>query len=192
MAATTRVGSLKKHLRGLPDPRVVGRTRHLLFDIIVIASCAVIANCDDWPDIALFANKRQAWFQRFLQLPGGIPSHDPFERVCAALDPRAFARCCLAWLREVAGLLGVDHLASAGKTLRGSAGSRLGPVHLVSAWATQAHLTLGPVAVDGKSNASTAIPQLLELLDLHGALVTIAAIGCQKTIAKQIVAGGGD
>ena len=192
MAAITRVGSLRKHFRRLPDPRVVGRTRHLLFDIIVMAICAVIANCDDWPDIALFARKRQAWFQRFLRLPGGIPSHDTFERVFAALDPRAFERCCLAWLREVAGLVGGEHIAIDGKTLRGSAGSALGPLHLVSAWATQAHLTLAQVAVDGKSNEITAIPQLLELLDLHGALVTIDAIGCQKAIAKQVVAGGGD
>jgi predicted transposase YbfD/YdcC len=192
MAASTRVGSLRKHFRGLPDPRVVGRTRHLLFDIIVLAICAVIGNCDDWPDIARFARKREAWFKRFLKLPGGIPCHDTFERVFAALDPRAFERCCLAWLREVAGLVGVDQIAIDGKTLRGSAGNPLGPLHLVSAWATRAHLTLAQVAVDGKSNEITAIPKLLELLDLHGALVTIAAIGCQKTIARQVVAGGGD
>jgi len=121
-----------------------------------------------------------------------VPSHDTFERGFAALDPRAFARCCLAWLRDVANLVGVGQIAIDGKTLRGSAGSTLGPLHLVSAWATQAQVTLGQVAVDGKSNAITAIPQLLELLDLSGALVTIDAIGCQKAIAKKIVAGGGD
>jgi predicted transposase YbfD/YdcC len=192
MAASPRVGSLKRHFRGLPDPRVVGRTRHLLLDLIVLAICAVIGNCDDWPDIALFAKKRQAWFKRFLKLPGGIPSHDTFERVFAALDPRAFARCCLAWLREVADLVGVGQIAIDGKTLRGSAGSALGPLHLVSAWATQAQLTLAQVAVDGKSNEITAIPKLLELLDLSGALVTIDAIGCQKAIAGKVVAGGGD
>ena len=87
MAATTRVGALRKHFRPLKDPRVVGRSRHLLFDIIVLAICGVIANCDDWPDIALFARKREAWFRRFLQLPHGVPSHDTFERVFAALDP---------------------------------------------------------------------------------------------------------
>jgi predicted transposase YbfD/YdcC len=192
MAATPRVGSLKRHFRRLPDPRVVGRTRHLLVDILVLAICGVIGNCDDWPDIVVFAQKREAWFRRFLKLPGGIPCHDTFERVFAALDPRAFERCCLAWLREVGSLLGLGHIAIDGKTLRGSAGSSLGPLHLVSAWATQAKLSLAQVAVDGKSNEINAIPQLLDLLDLKGALVTIDAIGCQKAIAQKVVAGGGD
>jgi len=176
----------------LKDPRVVGRTHHRLLDLIVMAICGVIGNCDDWPDIALFARQREGWFKRFLKLPGGVPRHDTFERVFAALDPRAFERCCLAWLRDVADLVGAGHIAIDGKTLCGSAGAALGPLHLVSAWATQAHLVLGQVAVDGKSNEITAIPQLLGLLDLHGALVTIDAIGCQKAIAKKVVAGGGD
>jgi predicted transposase YbfD/YdcC len=192
MAVTTRVGSIKKHFRHLPDPRVVGRTRHLLLDIVVMAICAVIADCDDWSDIAQFAQKREPWFRRFLKLSGGIPAHDTFERVFAALDGRAFQRCCLAWFRAVADLVGLGHIAIDGKTLRGSASSQLGPLHVVSAWATLANLTLGQVAVDKKSNEITAIPQLLELLDLHGALVTIDAMGCQKEIAHQIVASGGD
>src|SRR5262245_5288306 len=192
MAATPRLGLIKKHFRSLPDPRVVGRTRHRLMDIIVMALCAVIANCDDWPDIALFARERQSWFQRFLALPGGVPSQDTFDSLFAALDQHALVRCCVVWLRDVAQRVGLDHIAIDGKTVRGSAGSTLGPLHLVSAWASAAHVTLGQVAVDGKSNEITAIPQLLELLDLGGALVTIDAIGCQKAIAKKIVAGGGD
>lgn len=192
MAATTRVGSLQKHFRGLKDPRVVGRSRHLLRDILVLAICGVIGHCDDGPAIAQFARQHEKWFRRFLTLPHGIPSHDTFERVFAALDPRAFACCCLTWLREAADLLGTGQIAIDGKTLRGSAGAAHGPLHLVSAWATTAHVTLGQVAVDGKSNEITAIPHLLALLDLHGALVTIDAIGCQKAIAKKIVAGGGD
>jgi predicted transposase YbfD/YdcC len=152
----------------------------------------VIGNCDDWADIALFAQNREAWFRRFLKLPEGVPAHDTFERVFAALNPRAFERCCVAWLREAADLVGVGHIAIDGKTLCGSATSKLGPLHLVSAWAIQANLTLGQVAVDKKSNEITAIPQLLELLDLKGALVTIDAMGCQKAIAQKIVAGGGD
>jgi predicted transposase YbfD/YdcC len=192
MAAATRISSIRKHFRALKDPRVAGRTRHRLLDIIVLALCGVIANCDDWPDIALFAQQREAWFRRFLPLPGGLPSHDTFERVFAALDPDVFERCCAAWLHDVAHLVPGGQIALDGKTLRGSGGAGLRPLHLVSAWATQAQLSLGQVAVDGKSNEITAIPRLLELLDLHGALVTIDAIGCQTAIAKKIVAGGGD
>ena len=192
MAATTGVGSIRKHFRSLKDPRVVGRTQHRLIDIIVMALCGVIANCDDWPDIALFAQKREGWFRRFLSLPGGVPAHDTFERVFAALDPRAFERCCVAWLRDVAQLVNVGHIAIDGKTLCGSAAAGLQPLHLVSAWATEAQVSLGQVAVDGNSNEITAIPRLLALLDVHGALVTIDAIGCQKAIAKKIVTGGGD
>jgi len=192
MVATTHVGLFKKHFRSLPDPRVVGRTRHLLVDIVVLAICGVIADCDDWSDIAQFAQKREAWFRRFLKLPAGIPAHDTLERVFAALDSRAFERSCLAWFRSAADLLGIGHIAIDGKTMRGSAGAKLGPLHVVSAWATQANLTLGQVAVAKKSNEITAIPKLLELLDLHGALVTIDAMGCQKEIAKKIVDGGGD
>jgi predicted transposase YbfD/YdcC len=192
MAASTTVGSIKRFFRPLRDPRVVGRSRHLLVDIIVLAICGVIANCDDWKDIALFARQRLAWFKRFLALPNGVPSHDTFERLFAQLDPRAFQRCCLNWLRTAADLVGVGHIAIDGKTLCGSAGSEWGPLHLVNAWATEAKLILGQVAVEGKSNEITAIPTLLELLDVRGALVTIDAMGCQKEIAKKVLAGGGD
>ena len=192
MAAISRVGSIKKFFAALPDPRVRRRTDHRLIDIIAIALCGVIANCDGWTDIIDFAQSHLAWFKRFLSLPNGVPSHDTFERVFAKLDPAAFSRCCMAWLREVSDLVGLGHLAIDGKTLRGSASADGKPLHLVSAWATQAQLSLGEVAVDGKSNEIKAIPELLKLLDLKGALVTIDAIGCQKTIAKQIVDKGGD
>lgn len=192
MAAITSVGPIKSYFRRLKDPRVVGRSRHLLVDIVVLAICGVIADCDDWPEVVLFAQKRLAWFKRFLKLPNGVPSHNTFERVFSKLEPRALQSCCLAWLRAIADTVGLGHIAIDGKTLCGSAGSQWGPLHLVSAWATEANLTLGQIAVDGKSNEITAIPPLLELLDLHGALVTIDAMGCQKEIAKKIVAGGGD
>jgi predicted transposase YbfD/YdcC len=192
MAAISGVGSLKRYFRCLQDPRVRGRTDHRLIDIIAIALCGVIANCDGWSDIVDFAHSRVAWFRSFLQLPHGIPSHDTFERVFAKIDAAAFNRCCVAWLRDVSDLVGLNHLAIDGKTLCGSAASQRKPLHLVSAWATQAKLSLGEVAVEGKSNEITAIPELLKLLELKGALVTIDAIGCQKAIAKHIVDKGGD
>ena len=192
MAAISRVGSIKKYFASLKDPRVRKRTEHRLIDIIAIALCGVIANCDGWTDIIDFANNRIAWFKRFLKLPNGIPSHDTFERVFANIDPAVFNRCCIAWLRDVSDLVGLGHLAIDGKTLCGSASATRRPLHLVSAWATEANLSLGEVAVEGKSNEIKAIPELLKLLDLKGALVTIDAIGCQKAIAQQIVDKGGN
>src|SRR5438876_2553380 len=192
MAAISHVGSIKKYFRLLKDPRVRNRTDHRLIDIIAIALCGVIANCDGWTDIMDFANNRIAWFKGFLKLPHGIPSHDTFERVFAKIDPAVFNRCCIAWLRAVSDLIGLGHVAIDGKTLRGSGSAELAPLHLVSAWATEAKLSLGEVAVEGKSNEIKAIPELLKLLDLKGALVTIDAMGCQKAIAQQIVDKGGD
>jgi predicted transposase YbfD/YdcC len=192
MAAISHVGSIKKYFTPLRDPRVRGRVEHRLIDIVAIALCGVIANCDGWTDIIDFANQNHAWFKRFLKLPNGIPSHDTFERVFKHIDPAVFNRCCVAWLRAVSDLVGLNHIAIDGKTLRGSASAKRGPLHLVSAWASEANLSLGEVAVEGKSNEIKAIPELLKLLDLKGALVTIDAIGCQKAIAKQIVDKGGN
>jgi len=192
--ATSSVGSIKRHFRKLWDVRVRGRTRHLLVDIVVIAICGVIANCEGWRDIALFAQKRQSWLKRFLKLPNGIPAHDTFERVFNQLNPLAFQTCFVNWVKEISDLVGLRHIAIDGKTLRHSFNrdAGLGMLHVVSAWATEQHVSLGQVTTDAKSNEITAIPKLLELLDLHGALVTIDAMGCQKTIAKKIVDGGGD
>lgn len=192
--ATCTAGSIKKHFGKLVDSRVRGRTRHLLMDIVVIAICGVIANCDGWKDIIVLAQKREAWFRRFLKLPHGIPSHDTFERVFQCLDPHAFEACVVSWIREVTAILRLPHIALDGKSMRHSfhRASGLVMLHTVSAWAGEQNLFLGQAAVDGKSNEITAIPQLLQMLDLKGALVTIDAIGCQKTIARQIVDAGGD
>ncbi len=168
---------LRHHLR-LKDPRLNRRKRHLLLDIVTIAICAVIGNADNWKDIALFGRKRKEWFQRFLELPNGIPSSHTFERVFDRLDPLALQKCLLSWLHEISELLGVRHIAIDGKTLRHSGGGKSPhrQLHLVSAWATEDSLTLGQVAVDEKSNEITAIPRLLALLDVKGALVTIVIL----------------
>ena len=161
---------------------------------MVIALCAVVAGANNWQQIEAFGKRRRDWLGNFLALPNGIPSHDTFERVFQRLCPDAFQRCFLGWLRAMHAQVGGDHFAVDGKTLRhsGSPANGLGPLHLVSVWATQANLTLGQVAVAQKSNEITAIPRLLELLDLHGALVTLDAMGCQKEVARQVTEAGGD
>ncbi len=178
----------------LKDPRINRRKRHQLLDIVAIALCAVIAGANNWQQIEQFAHTRRDWLKTFLSLPNGIPSHDTLERLFARLSPAAFQRCLLGWLAALAKELGAKHFAIDGKVLRssGSKAHDLGPLHLVSVWATELHLSLGQVAVDEGSNEITAIPRLLELFDLKGALVTIDAIGCQTEIAEQIIAGQGN
>jgi predicted transposase YbfD/YdcC len=184
--------SIKSQFRNLRDPRRRHGREHRFLDILVIAICAVIGNADSWRAIALWGRTHKTWLKRFLVLPGGIPCHDTFRRLFERLDPLAFQACLRQWLLELSGVMKVSHIAIDGKTLRGSRSPSLGPLHLVSAWATQYHLSLGQVAVDAKSNEITAIPKLLEALDLHGALVTIDAMGCQKAIAAKIIDRGGD
>jgi predicted transposase YbfD/YdcC len=192
--AAARPLALARYFRRLKDPRVTGRCKHLLLDVVTIALCAVIAGADNPEQVAAFGRTRKDWLKTFLALPNGVPAHDTYERLFAALDPLAFQHCFQRWMQAVCAALNLKQIAIDGKTLRGSGerASGLGPLHLVSAWATENHLSLGQVAVDTKSNEIIAIPELLKLLDLHGALVTIDAMGCQKKIASQIVAGGGD
>jgi predicted transposase YbfD/YdcC len=184
--------SIPKHFSKLKDPRRAHRRLHLLQDIIVIALCAVIAGAQDWQEIETFGRKRRAWLKGFLKLPNGIPSHDTFERVFDRLKPQAFQACFREWVQAVQEALAIKHVAIDGKTLRSSGSTTLGPLHLVSAWATAQRLSLGQVAVDAKSNEITAIPALLDLLDVQGALVTIDAMGCQKAIAQKIIDQGSD
>lgn len=184
--------AIQKHFRKLKDPRRAHRKRHLLMDIIVIALCAVICGANDWQQVVTFARRRYDWLKSFLELPNGIPSHDTFERVFDRLDPAKFQMCFRDWMQALSETLAIKQIAIDGKTLRGSGTSKLGPLHLVSAWATVNHLSLGQVAVDDKSNEITAIPRLLEILDVEGALVTIDAIGCQKDIAASIRERKGD
>jgi predicted transposase YbfD/YdcC len=179
--------SITKYFKKVKDPRRRHRRLHALQDIIVIALCAVIANAQDWQEIETFGRKRQVWLKRFLKLSNGIPSHDTFERVFNRLNPQAFQACFREWVQAIQQAVKIKHVAIDGKTLRGSGSAKLGPLHLVSAWATAQRLSLGQVAVDDKSNEITAIPALLELLELKGALVTIDAMGCQKAIAQKII-----
>jgi len=191
--ATERL-AICDYFRNVPDPRRDRLKRHLLIDIITIAICGVIGGANTWVDIETFARNRQEWLARFLRLPNGIPSHDTIERVFSLINPRSLQRCLLAWLRDIGDALDVKHIAIDGKTLRHSARASAPHkyLHLVSAWASTARLTLGQVAVEEKSNEITAIPRLLELLNVRGALVTIDAMGCQKEIAAAIVDKGGD
>src|SRR5262245_30443141 len=184
--------TIKQHFRKLKDPRVERRKQHLLLDIIVITLCAVICGCNDWQQIVTFARCRQDWLKKFLRLPNGIPSHDTFERVFDRLDPLAFQACFREWMLALHNALGLSPIAIDGKTLRHSGTGGKTALQLVSAWATANCLTLGQVAVSETSNEITAIPKLLALLELHGALVTIDAIGCQKEIATQVIERGGD
>ena len=177
----------------LTDPRVKRTRRHELFDVLVVALCGTIAGADSWADIERFGDQRLVWLRTFLRLKNGIPSHDTFGRVFSRLDPARLVACVQQWLDDVGREIG-KHIAIDGKTLRGSFDKAAGrsPLHLVSAWACEARLTLGQVATDAKSNEITAIPLLLELLNVKGATVTIDAMGCQKEIAQTIVDREGD
>ena len=184
--------AITHHFRDLPDPRLGRLCRHELLDIIVIAICAVICGQYAWTDIAFYGRDHYHWLKTFLRLPNGIPSHDCFRYVFTRLDPQAFQRCFSCWIAALSKVTDLKHIAIDGKTLRGSRCPGKAALHLVSAWVSANQLTLGQVAVDGKSNEITAIPRLLQILELHGAIVTIDAMGCQKEIAAQIRDQGGD
>lgn len=178
----------------LTDPRLERTRRHALLDIIILAVCATLGNADGWADIERFGKAKLDFFRTFLELPNGIPSHDTFGRVFARLDPAVLMACIQQWLDALGAAVAGEVVAIDGKTLRGSFDTAAGknPLHLVSAWACTARLTLGQVAVDAKSNEITAIPLLLKLLDLKGCIVTIDAMGCQKDIAEGIRAQEAD
>ena len=178
----------------VPDPRRETRNKlHLLSDILVLATCAVIGGAESWDGIAVFGRAKEAFFRRFLPLENGIPSPDTFERVFAKLDPTAFAAAFGRWLTAALGTTGLVPIAIDGKSVRGSKkATSTGCLHLVSAWATEARLTLGQVSVPDGSNEIAVIPELLAALELKGSVVTLDAAGCQKAIARQIRDQGGD
>ena len=181
--------SIRHHFSQLPDPRIDRQKRHSLHDIMVITICAVICGADNWVAIELFAKARESWFRKMLALPHGIPSHDTFGRLFAALDPEAFRECFAAWVQAATSELKGEVVAIDGKTLRRSydAASSKAAIHMVNAWACTTGISLGQLATDQKSNEITAIPQLLKMLALTGCIVTIDAMGCQRDIAKKII-----
>jgi predicted transposase YbfD/YdcC len=178
----------------LPDPRIDRTKQHALLDILILALCATLGGANGWADIERFGKAKLDFFRQFLELPNGVPAHDTFGRVFARLDPVTLASCIQKWLAAFRDALDRELVAIDGKTLRGSFDTAAGqnPLHLVSAWASAARLVLVQVAVAAHSNEITAIPLLLELLDLQGCIVTIDAMGCQKKIAEAIRAQEAD
>ena len=194
---TVSFDSVVKYFESLPDPRHTRNRRHLLVDVIVIAVCGVIVGCEGPTAIVRWAKAKKDWLGQLLKLPNGIPSRDCLRRVLSALKPEAFQECFQRWIADcLTGDADDSHrtIAIDGKTMRRSHDTPggLGPLHLVSAWASEQGIAVGQIATEEKSNEITAIPELIDQIDIQGAVVTIDAMGCQKEIAKKIQGGGGD
>lgn len=186
---------LLRIFKDIPDPRMIGKIAHNLHDILVITVCAVICGLDHWTQIEDFANAHKTWFKSFLDLPNGIPSHDTFGKIFSVLDPDEFEKRIQVWIHALVGSTTEGkHIAIDGKTLRKSfdKASNKSAIHMVNAYVHENHAVFGQLKVDDKSNEITAIPKLLEMLQLKEATVTIDAMGCQRKIAKQIIDKEGD
>ncbi|MEP6677474.1 MAG: ISAs1 family transposase [Ferruginibacter sp.] len=185
--------SIKTHFQNISEPRVLGRTKHKLIDIIGITIIALIAECDEWQDIVDWARSKEKHLREYFELPNGIPSHDTFERVFSIINPTEFERCFIAWVKSIFGndnrYIHVD-----GKSIKGSRDESKGKkmLHIVHAWSSSNSVLLGQFKTDEKSNEITAIPELLKMLDIKGCVITIDAMGCQHQIAEQIVEQGAD
>jgi len=188
-----RAGILE-HFGNLADPRRDQTKLHDLLDIVVIAVCAMIGGAESFEDMELYGKAKRRWFRTFLKLPHGIPSHDTFRRVFLLLDPEAFQACFLNWARAVYEVSGGQLLAIDGKAVRHSfdKAAEKGPLYMVSVWASQSQAVLAQRHVDAKSNEITAVPKLLDLLNVKGCIVTMDAMGCQKKAAEKIVDKGGN
>jgi predicted transposase YbfD/YdcC len=184
---------LLKNIQQLQEPRTRW-TQHSLTDIVIIAIMAVLSGADDWNAIQAYGEVKKNWLSGFLSLPNGIPSHDTFNNVISRLEPSVFAECCLGWMKEAAAKIGAQIISIDGKSFNGSYDREKGQksLHMVSAWVSSHHLLLGQVKTDKKSNEITAIPKLLELIDIKGHIITIDAMGAQKKIAQQIIKQEGD
>ena len=197
MAKLVDVGTIGCYFESLSDPRHTRNRKHLLVDIAVIAVCGILCGCEGPTAIHRWAVLQADWLIQYLTLPNGIPSRDCIRRLLLALKPEAFQRCFQLWITDALATDDNDRkrlVAIDGKTNRRShdRAKDLGALHIVSAWAGEEGIALGQVATDAKSNEITAIPQLLEQINVTDTIITIDAMGCQKNIVKQIVDGGGD
>lgn len=184
--------SLIEHFKGLTDPRVDRTKAHELIDILVIAVCALLCAAESFNDMEDFGKAKEEWFRTFLKLRKGIPSHDTFNRVFAAIDPKEFLDCFLRWTQSLRQAVSQEIVALDGKALRRALNSDQSPKYIVSAWAETNNLVLGQLKVDDKSNEITAVPELLRVLELAGCIVTVDAMGCQRKIAKEIIEADAD
>jgi len=179
---------LMEHFESLTDPRMERRKLHKLHDIIFITIAAVICGCDEWNDIEEFGQIRYEWLRTMLELPHGIPSHDTINRVFSLLDPQQLQQCFTRWVQAVAQISEGSIISIDGKRMCNSGeGGNKAIIHMVSAWSNANNMVLAQQKVNEKSNEITAIPALLDLLDIKGCLVTIDAMGCQQDIAKKII-----
>lgn len=181
-----------EHLEGIADPRVTGRCDHELLDILVIGLCCQLCGGETFQDMADFGRAKEAWFRTFLRLRHGIPTHDTFNRVFAALKPESFLDCFMRWTQSVRTAVAGEIVALDGKALRRAVAEGTAPRVVVSAWAASNSLVLGQVQVPDKTNEITALPGLLRALELAGCIVTLDAMGCQKEIAREIIEADAD
>lgn len=179
--------SIVQCFQTLPDPRIDRQRRHKLIDVLVIGLCSMLTGGEGFNDMELFGKTKFDWLKTFLELPEGIPSHDTFNRVFSALDPHCFLDCFVQWVQGICPALAGEVVAIDGKALRHALDDGDALPYIVSAWASENGLALGQVKVEDKSNEITAIPELLKVLDIHGCIVTIDAMGCQKDIAARII-----
>lgn len=186
------VSSFVELFANIPDERQEWKVKHKLVDIIFIAVVATIADCDDWEEIEWFGKLKENWFRKYLELPNGIPSHDTIERVFSWIDPDKFRGAFMAWVALAMGIKTPGVIAVDGKTMCGTDDAGKKALHVVNAWFGENKLVLGQVFVDEKSNEIKAIPELLDILDVTGHIVTIDAGGTYKDIAGKITKGGGD
>lgn len=187
--------SLVEHFSNMKDPRILKKCDHLLIDILVITVCASLCRFDEsWKSIEDFANLRKDWLEKFIELPNGIPSYDTIRRVFLLLDPIEFQDCFQGWANSFKNKITGETIAIDGKALRGSRDNSLGKkaIYMVSAWANENQMVLGQIKVNEKSNEITAIPKLLDLLDVTGCTVTIDAMGTQIKIAEKIIENKAD